>query len=116
MSYTNEGKNHMLTELAAVATHMRLLNTEATEITDYTAASQDKALSWGTAAGGEISITNQPQFEIPGGTTVGAISFRSSDGLTEYARKTLDVADQEDYANDGTYTVTMATMDLNLVV
>ncbi len=112
MSLTTEGRNFALNELAGVATKMRLLDETDAEILNHEAASQDQALTWGAAASGTVSITNEPAFEIPGGTTVAAVSFRSTDGATEYARDVLAVGDQESYTNDGTYTVTAASISI----
>jgi hypothetical protein len=113
MSFTETGKNAMLDEIATVAVKMRLLDDSDTEIVDHLDASQDQSLTWGAASGGEVAITNDPEFEVKSGVTVASISFRSSDGNTEYARDELDVGDQETFANDGTYTVTAATLTIS---
>ena len=110
MAFTNEGKNAMLDHVKTLATHMRLLDETDAEILDHTSASQDQALTWGAASAGVLAITNTPEFQVPGGTTVAAISYRSTDGTAEYAR---DVVDQESYTNNGTYTVTAASFTLS---
>lgn len=113
--YTENGKNAMLDHLGTVAVKMRLLDDVEAEIVDHGDASQDKTITWGAASGGSMDMSGTLEFQVKSGITVAHISFRSSDGLTEYAKDTLAVEDQETYANDGTYTVTQATMDLNAV-
>lgn len=112
MSYSNDGKNAMLDHLATVATKMRLLDDASAEIVDHLDASQDKTIAWDPAATGQMGISASIEFQVKAGVTVGGISFRSTDGLTEYALDTLAVGDQETYANDGTYTVTAATLSI----
>ena len=113
MAFTNEGKNAMLDHLKTLATHMRLLDDTDAEILDHDSASQDKALTWGAASNGVVAITNEPVFEIPGGTTLKAYSYRSSDGLTEYGRDIIPVESRETWTNDGTHTVTAASKTIS---
>jgi hypothetical protein len=113
MSFTEAGKNAMLDEIGTVAVKMRLLDDADAEIVDHLDASQDQSLTWGSASGGEVSITNDPEFEVKSGVTVKSISFRSSDGNTEYARDVLAEGDRETFANNGIYTVIDATLTIS---
>lgn len=114
MSFNNTGKHAMLDHVKTLATHLRLYDDDGAEI-QWQEASQDKEVTWGNAGAvddGEVHATSQPVFDIPGGTTVAEIAYINNTGATEYARDVLDVADQETYANDGTYTVQTAKMIL----
>jgi hypothetical protein len=110
MSLTVEGKNYALDGIASVATKARLLDNTNAEILDHVGASQDKVLSWGSASSGSVSTTTTVTFEVPAGTTVAAISYRSTDGVIEYGRDVIAVENQETYTNNGTYNLTSVTI------
>jgi hypothetical protein len=113
MSFTATGKNAMLDEIGTIAVKMRLLDSSDAEVVDHLDASQDQSVTWGAAAAGSMAMSNNPEFEVKSGVTVKSISFRSSDGNTEYARDVLAEGDRETFANDGTYTVTAATLSIS---
>ena len=113
MGLLEAGKNSMLDHLGSESVLVRLYDDADAEILNISSASQDKTISWNSATGGSMSMASSIDFEIPAGTTVGAISFRSADGATEYARDVLAVENQETYTNDGTYTLSTATFNLN---
>ena len=112
MATTNDGKNYMLDQLKTVAVKMRLLDDGMLEIQDHESAGQDKDITWGDATGGVLNMTNTPEFEIPGGTTVAAVSYRNTAGTTEYARDVIVEGERESYTNDGTFTVTSASITI----
>ena len=112
MAFTSAGKEAMLDELGLLITKMRLLDGNDDEIVDHDDASQDQAVVWDSASGSSMALDGSCAFEVKSGITVTSISFRSTDGLTEYARDVLAVGDQETYAGDGTYTVTNATLEI----
>jgi len=113
MSLTTTGKNTAVEAVGAVATLMRLYDDGGAEVLDYDGLSQDKTISWGSAINGTISIGSSVSFKVQAGVTLAAISFRSSDGNTEYGRDEIAVENQETYANDGTYNVTSATLTIS---
>jgi len=113
MGLLDTGKNLMLDHLGSESVLVRLYDDADAEILNLSSASQDKTISWNSATGGSMSMIADVTFEIPAGTTVGAVSFRSADGTIEYARDVLAVEDQETYANDGTYRLNTATFNLN---
>ncbi len=121
MPYTNAGKNLMLDALRGVAPGVSVayasLHTAspgeagANELTGGSPAYARKAVTFGAASGGAIAATNQPVFDVPGGTTVTHVGFWSAvSGGTflGYA----DVTD-ETFASQGTYTLTSSQLDLN---
>jgi len=119
MSLTNNGRNIGLDAIGAVALRMQLFGDEEggvgtpVAIPDHQAAAQLETIAWSAADAGSMAMsTSEVVFEVPGGWTVTAISFRSEDGNTEYGRDTLAEGDQETYSNDGTYTVTSASMSI----
>ena len=112
MAFTNTGKHAMLDHVASLATHVRLLDEVGDEI-EWSAASQDKEITWaaaGASEDGEIAASSQPVFDVPGGKTVGGVAFINNTGATEYARDTFAEGDRETYSNDGTYTVSTAKL------
>lgn len=115
MGLTTIGKNYALDALGDVVVKARLLDDVGAEVLDHLSASQDKTIAWGDATGGAMTINSSVTFQVKSGVTVAAISFRSSDGNTEYGRDELAAGDQETYANDGTYTLTSAEINLNAV-
>ena len=117
MAYKVDAKDLMLTalttEITHVGAHTGFPATVGNEISGGEPAYARKAINWGDASEGEISASNEPVFDIPGSnTTVAAIGFWSqlASGGTIYAD--ADVTD-ETFANQGTYTITSATLDLN---
>lgn len=114
MALNDTAKNLMLTELATAAVYMSLHTaypaTSGNEITGGSPAYARKAITWGTAASGEIAMTNDPVFDVPA-TTVAAVGFWSAATAgTQYGD--YDVTD-EVFAAQGTYTVTATTINLN---
>lgn len=115
MAINTTGKNYMLdqfkTQIGYMSLHTAYPATTGNEITGGSPAYARKAVTWGTATGGAISASNQPVFDVPAGTTVAAVGFFSAvTAGTLYGD--FDVTD-EAYANQGTYTVTSASIDLN---
>lgn len=121
MPYSTVGKNLMLDALRGTNPTVALAyaslhtadpgDTGANEVTGGTPAYARKAVTMGAASAGAIAATNQPVFDVPGGTTVTHVGFWSAvSGGTflGYA----DVTD-EVFASQGTYTLTSATLDLN---
>ncbi len=122
MPYSTTAKNLMLDALRGTNPTVALAygslhtadpgDTGANEVTGGTPAYARKAVTIGAASAGAIAATNQPVFDVPGGTTVTHVGFWSAvSGGTflGYA----DVTD-EVFASQGTYTLTSATLDLNL--
>jgi hypothetical protein len=88
-----------------------LLDSTGTELTGGSPAYARKAITWGAAANGSMSASNQPVFDVPAGASVKHVIFMSAlTSGTEYARATVT---EETYGNQGTYTLTSATLDLN---
>jgi hypothetical protein len=65
---------------------------------------------WGAASGGTKSLTNQPTFDVPGGTTVRRLGFQSAASGGTYWGD-ADLTD-ETFAAQGTYTITSASITL----
>ncbi len=121
MGYTNAGKNLMLDALKgtnpSVAIAYASLHTAApgesgaSEVTGGSPAYARKSVTFGTPANGQMSATNQPVFDVPGGTTVTHVGFWSAVSGGTFLGW-ADVTD-ESFAGQGTYTLTSATLDLN---
>ena len=119
MAFDTGAKNAMLDHVGTLIEKVQLFGDEeggtgtAVAIPDHEAASQLNDINWNSAANAEMSMTEASiEFEVPGGWTVTAISFRNLAGDTQHARDTLAEGDQETYSNDGTYTLTDATLKL----
>jgi hypothetical protein len=121
MGYTNAGKNLMLDALKGtnptVAIAYASLHTAApgesgtSEVTGGSPAYARKSVTFGTPSNGQMAATNQPVFDVPGGTTVTHVGFWSAVSGGTFLGWS-DVTD-ESFAGQGTYTLTSATLDLN---
>lgn len=113
MGYEDFGKNLMLDALGAVITHVGLLDELEAEISGGEPAYARKAITWGVASSGEMVASNEPVFDVPAGITVNKIIFMTavSNG-TKHAEADVD---NEVFTNQGTYTLTSITLDLNAV-
>jgi hypothetical protein len=116
MPYSVAGKNAMLNALGALAGFASLHTADpgdsgANEISGGSPAYARKAVTWNAASGGSMDDSNVPVFDIPPATTVAFAGFWSLvTGGVFYAGS--DVTD-EVFANQGTYTLTDADLDLN---
>lgn len=116
MGYSTTGKNTMLSALIGSAVYASLHNNDpgdngANEISGGSPPYARKSLTWGSPSNGQAAITNQPVFDVPASTTVKYVGLWSaSSGGTFYG--SADVTD-ETFTNQGTYTITSFTVDLN---
>lgn len=70
-----------------------------------------QSISWGAASDGDISATNDPVFDVTGGSTVNHVQYWSaSTGGTYYGSSSVT---EEVFAGDGTYTITAADINHN---
>jgi len=116
MPYSTLGKNAMLDALGALIGFASLHTGDpgdngANEVTGGNPAYARKAITWNAASGGSLDSSNQPIFDVPAGTTVSWVGFWSlvSGGVFYGAANVTD----EVFANQGTYTLTDADLDLN---
>jgi len=114
MALNDTAKNLMLTELASTALYMSLHTaypaTTGNEITGGSPAYARKAITWAAASTGQISMSNDPVFDVPASTVAAVGFFSAVTAGTQYGD--YDVTD-EVFAAQGTYTVTAATINLN---
>lgn len=115
MAINATGKNYMLdqfkTQIGYLSLHTGYPAAALNEISGGSPAYARKAVTWANATNGEIGASNQPSFDVPASTTVGAVGYWSAiTGGTLYGD--FDVTD-EAFANQGTYTVLSAAIDLN---
>jgi len=116
MPYSILGKNAMLDALGALADFVSLHTGDpgengANEISGGSPAYARKASTWNPASGGSMDNSNVPVFDVPAATTVSYVGFWSavSGGIFYGAANVTD----EVFANQGTYTLTDADLDLN---
>lgn len=110
MALNDTAKNLMLTELASVAVKIALLNASSVEISGGSPAYARKDVTWGTAASGAISMTNDPVFDIPAASTVAYVRLYDTAGTSQYGDFAVT---NESYAGQGTYTLTGFDINLN---
>jgi hypothetical protein len=116
MPYTPDGKNAMLDHLATLADFASLHtadpgNNGANEVAGGNPAYARKAIDWNAAAGGILDNNANPEFDVPGGTTVTHAGFWTAGGtFLAYGAVT-----PETFAGQGTYTLNDADLDLNAV-
>lgn len=116
MGYTNEAKNLMLDELGTVAVLVSLHTgdpgtTGASEINGTGNSYEKQAITWNPASGGNLDSNNQPEFEVPGGTTVSHFGIWNTAEDVFYGGEELSAS--ETFTADGTYTLTDVDLDLN---
>jgi len=115
MAVLTVAKNYMLTQLGGqvdfISLHTAYPPTDGNEISGGSPAYARKAVTWGTSSSGSISATNAPVFDVPAGTTVGAVGFYPL-ATGAVIQADFDVTD-EVFAGQGTYTVTSASINLN---
>ena len=114
MPYSTDGKNSMLDALAPAYASLHSGDpgdNGANEISGGSPAYARKAITWNAASGGSLDSSNQPVFDVPASTTVAFVGFWTA--VT--GRTFLGAADVTDeiFANQGTYTLTDADLDLN---
>lgn len=124
MPYRDAAKHRMLNHLVGnsatggpitqASLHTAFPPTDGNEIAGGSPAYARKALTFeavaGTETAGSVDVTNQPTFDVPGGTTVGAVAFRAADGTIMADQDVVD----EVYASQGTYQLTDTDLHLNL--
>ena len=106
MAMTETFRNYMLTQGAALITHIALFD-GASEITGGTPAYARKAVTWDTAASGAIRPTADLTFDIPASATVdGWRGFTAATEGTNYGGAALTA---EDFAGQGQYKLLAAS-------
>jgi len=116
MPYEDSGKNLMLDALGAAVSHASLhtadpAGTGGSEVSGGSPAYAREAISWNTASAGVLDSSNQPVFDVPGGTTITHTGFWTaiSAGTMHASANVTD----ETFGGQGTYTMTDADLDLN---
>ncbi len=116
MPYSTDGKNLMLNALAAVALRASLHDGDPgaaganNELSGGNPAYARKPISWVAADAGNINLNGTAVFDIPAGGTVLYVGFWNVAGDVFYGSALVT---QEDFAAQGTYTLTDADLDLN---
>jgi hypothetical protein len=111
----------MLNQLATQAVYASLHTADpgdsgASEVTGGTYAR--KAITWNTAASGNLDSSNAPVFDVPAGTTITHAGYWSAlTGGTFYAGDLLTAAGStsaqpETFASGGTYTLSDADLEI----
>lgn len=112
MGFSTAGKNIMLDSVgvAYVSAHTAdPLDVGSSEVTGGTYAR--KAITYAAAASGSKAASNQPQIDIPGGTTVTHTGYWDSlTGGVYLGSDDLPVA--ESFGSDGILTVNTSTLQL----
>lgn len=121
MPYENAAKNRMLDALVGTAsgaaiTHASLHTADpagsgGSEVTGGSPAYTREAISFSAASAGAVDSSNQPVFDVPGGTTVTHVGFFTAVSAGTFMAS-ANVTD-EAFGGQGTYTVTDADLDLN---
>lgn len=112
MGLTNAGANAMHAGLAAVAGFASLHSADpgslgSNELSGGSPAYARKAITWAAPSGGNLDSSNQPVFDVPAGSHVAYFGLWSAvSGGTFYGSGIL--AAQEDYAQQGQYTLSDA--------
>jgi len=114
MGLNATAKNAMLEALALLITYFSLHTAYpagANEVTGGTPAYARKAVTWDTAAAGQLdAVATFPVFDVPA-CTVAAVGFYSA--ITDGTLYGDDDVTDEVFAAQGTYSITAASIDLN---
>lgn len=112
MAGLNEtAKNAALDHLGTLITHISVHDDDPGPSGDNELSVSREAISWNTAAGGNLDSIGNQDFTISGGDTVHSVGLWSaSNGGTFYGSKALPVP--ETFANGGTFSVT--DFDINI--
>jgi hypothetical protein len=105
---TTAEKNSMLAKLAADAPFLSLHSadpgaTGTNELTGGSPAYARKAASWGTPAGGAMSPSAYPTFDIPAGSTVAYVGYWSAASAGTFCGS-RPLSASETFTGQGTYT------------
>lgn len=114
MPYMDAAKNAMLDELASLITHVSLHDGDpSTSGANEIAASgyARQAVTWGSATGGVLTASNEPEFTVPASTTVAYVGFWTADSAGTFLGS--DQVTSEVFGAQGTYTLTSIELDLN---
>jgi hypothetical protein len=116
MPYSVSAKNDMLNALGIVITHAALFNGDPSgagvEISGGAPAYARQPISWDPAAGGIIENSGVATFDVPA-CTVNYVAFY--DALVAGNLKAYGTVTAEVFGSQGTYTLSQALLDLNLV-
>lgn len=102
MAYTEAGKNVGVTAIAAEVTKLRIMDADSLEITNWDSESQDQAVTWGTAASGEIEPNETPEFQVKAGDVVASVRYLGADN-TVYGEDVIPVEERESFTNNGIF-------------
>lgn len=73
-----------------------------------------QSITWGAALSGDIAATNQPEFNVLGGSTVNHVQYWSAATTgTYYGSSSVT---EESFGGDGVYTLQTAEIQHNAVV
>jgi len=116
MPYSTDGKNAMLNALGALAVKASLHDGDPgavganNELAGGDPAYARKTIAWSTAGSGTMNLNGTAVFDVPAGGTVLYVGIWNTGGTTFYGSALVT---QEDFAAQGTYTLTDADLDLN---
>ena len=119
MGYSDSAKNSMLTALGAIATYASLHSadpstTGASELAGGTPAYARKSVTFGAAAAGEMTTSNQPIFDVPAGVVLYVGFWTAASGGTFLGGGELSPAPDE-FTEQGLFKVTSSILDLNSI-
>jgi hypothetical protein len=114
--YSDDGKNAMLNALGALAVKAALYTGDpgaagtSNEVTGGSPAYARKTIAWSAAGSGTMNLNGTAVFDVPPATTISFVGFWNTGGTVYYGCADVD---DEVFANQGTYTLTDADLDLN---
>lgn len=117
MALSVSGRNDAANGIAGGITYMSLHTADPgangiNEVLGGAPAYIRKAVTWGAAANGQVGITNQPVFDVPGQTTIGYFGLWTAATNGQFKGGGA-LSATETFGAQGTYTVTSATVTVN---
>lgn len=113
--FKNAAKETMLDAFAGSVSHGSLHDgypaTTGNELSGGSPAYARVGVTFGSASGNEVAISNEPEFNVPAGDTVSSVGFCTSSSGDNIVAD--DDVDDEAFNNQGVYTVTEATFEIS---
>lgn len=104
--------NALATEADTLITHIGLVDDQGTELTGGSPAYARIAVTWTAPSNGLIRPDADLEFDVPASSNVaGWRGYSASTSGTDYGGEALT---QEDYANQGTYTLLAASTAIDI--
>ncbi len=118
MPFDDVSRNLMLDHIATYIEKAQLYGDISGEvydqpIPDHVSGEQLVSVAWESAVSGELSMSGELSFEVPGGWTVTDVYLYNNDGSTRHGYYPIAEESQETYTNDGLFNLDEITLKIS---